>query len=77
MAARASEVLSANDILRLQWAMSKMECIELVRTYQGYTWTISTRRAGKAWPVAMLVHVRCEGPHMVWQQYFESVEALR
>ena len=57
------KLLSENDLFRLAAALSKMEELEIERRDGTTRVKISTRKAGKAWTVAMLL-------------YFESIEDL-
>ena len=70
-------ILSANDWSALQTALQRMEPITLTRTLGDTEITASVLPAGRAWPVAMVVQVRCKRGRVEWVQTFESVEMAR
>ena len=70
-------ILSANDWSALQTALQRMEPLTLTRTLGDTEISASVLPAGRAWPVAMVVQVRCSKERVEWVQTFESVEQAR
>ena len=70
-------ILSANDWSALQTALQRMDELTLTRSLGDLEITASVLPAGRAWPVAMVVQVRCSKERVEWVQTFESVEQAR
>ena len=70
-------ILSDNDFHALQTALQRMEPLTLTRTLGETEISASVLPAGRAWPVAMVVQVRCSNERVEWVQTFESVEQAR
>lgn len=70
-------ILSENDWNTLQAALQRMEPLTLTRALGDTEIAASALPAGRAWPVAMVVQVRCRKGRVEWVQTFESVERAR
>lgn len=70
-------LLTDNDFRALQAALQRMEPLTLTRTLGDTEISASVLPAGRAWPVAMVVQVRCSKERVEWVQTFESVEQAR
>lgn len=70
-------ILSDNDFHALQTALQRMDELTLTRTLGDTEISASVLSAGRAWPVAMVVQVRCSKERVEWVQTFESVEQAR
>lgn len=70
-------LLTDNDFNALQMALQRMEPLTLTRTLGDTEISASVIPVGRAWPVAMVVRVRCKRGRVEWVQTFESVERAR
>ena len=70
-------LLTDNDFHALQAALQRMDELTLARTIGDTEITVSVIPADRAWPVAMVVQVRCKRGRVEWVQTFESVESAR
>lgn len=70
-------LLTDKDFHALQTALQRMDELTLTRSLGDWEITASVLPAGRAWPVAMVVQVRCSKERVEWVQTFESVEQAR